>query len=257
MVIFRVVRKAGCVVAVTATALACTVGASTPGQADTPSSTTGSVSAPAVSVWGHPPTAAWQRADDLAGAHRPAVDAEAGSHATAGVTTKVVLRRFRHGRMVDKRVLEPSDFHSAARGCAAMICHFVGRAGPQAGGTARVDTVQTGQSFAGFDLWRWDVWTKWSWDHSDPYCIHVCTVHMIDKGAVGKSLDQFWDFDKVTARDDRYLTSCNAHCDYHHSVQGEFSGPNALGQTAHRFATNTLNSYNDGTYEWWLDCCSQ
>lgn len=178
------------------------------------------------------------------------------------INTKAVVRWYDvNGKVIAKRTFHPSDGKfditqvpsKRAGGCEDLICHFTGRAGPNAGGTARVDAIQTGSSTLGSKIWSWDVWSKWSWNHPTA-CIQKCTVTLIDKGTIGKG-STFWAFDRVVATDNHYLTSCNAHCGYHHSAKGQFHGANITNHDAYRRPTNTLNSYNDGTFEVWKSCC--
>jgi hypothetical protein len=112
--------------------------------------------------------------------------------------------------------------------------------------------IQKGYSTLGADLWKWDVWTYWSWNHR--YC--PCTVNEIDHGHYGRSLDQFWTFNQTVSTNVHYIDgSGGPHTAYHNGAVGEFAGPFVDGFTVYRRPHNVLNSYNDGTFEWWKDCC--
>lgn len=185
---------------------------------------------------------------------------QARAVATARVTTKAIVRWYDvQGHLIAKRTFHPSDGKfditkapSKMGGCEDPICDFSGRAGPAAGGTARVDAVQTGESTLGSRIWSWDVWTKWKW-HSTPVCIQKCTVTLLAKGTIGQG-SSTWGFDGVLGTDNHYGTACNSRCSYHHSAKAQFSGPNVIGPV-HRRPTNTLDSFNDGTFRIRKSCC--
>jgi hypothetical protein len=185
--------------------------------------------------------------------------ANPSEHALASTTIKAVVRVYdARGHLLSRRVVHPGDAQLSAtpsKDC-SLLCHANGCAAsscPDSGGHARIDVIQKGYSTLGADLWSWDVWTKWSWNHRG--C--PCTVSLIDKGHVGKALDQFWAFDGVVHRNLGYRDgSGGPHTYYHDALTGQFHGPGYLpGYTVYRRPKNVLNSYNDGTFEWWDYCC--
>jgi hypothetical protein len=185
--------------------------------------------------------------------------AHPSAHTLASTTVKAVVRVYdAGGHLVSKRIVRPGDARRRAtpsKDC-SLLCHFTGCAAsvcPDSGGHARIDVVQKGYSTLGADLWSWDVWTTWSWNHRG--C--PCTVSLIGKGHVGKALDQFWAYDGVIARNQGYRDgSGGPHTYYHDAQTGQFHGPGYLpGYTVYRRPKNVLNSYNNGTFEWWEYCC--
>jgi hypothetical protein len=179
------------------------------------------------------------------------------AHALGSTVSKIVLRVYDpRGHVVSKRVLPGGrPQQSVTPFDCSLLCHATGCAAsscPDPGGSARIDVIQKGYSTLGADLWSWDVWTKWSWNHRG--C--PCTVSVIDKGHVGRALDQHWAFDGVIHRNQGYRDgSGGPHTYYHDAVTGQFQGPSVLNGTVYRRPDNVLNSYNNGTYEWWLYCC--
>lgn len=180
-------------------------------------------------------------------------------HALAFTTVKTIVRVYdARGSLVGRRVLRPpAASRSAAtpsKDC-SLLCHFVGCAAsscPDSGGHARIDVIQKGYSTLGADLWSWDVWTTWSWNHRG--C--PCTVSLIKKGHVGKSLDSHWAYDGVVHRNQGYRDgSGGPHTYYHDAVTGQFHGPSIFNHDVYRRPDNVLNSYNNGTFEWWKYCC--
>lgn len=176
----------------------------------------------------------------------------------ASVSIKNVVRTYdAHGRLVAKRVFHRADVDVAKVARRGLVDSGTNSVGPKSQGTGRDDITYTGKGSFGETLFTFDVWVKWSWNHTS--C--PCTMNLIDKGNIPVAYDDHWSFNQIAYSENHYNAGGGGpHTSYLHLVQGEFVGSSVMrngkrANTIYRRPVISETANNDGTDDWYKVCC--
>jgi hypothetical protein len=180
-----------------------------------------------------------------AGAGRDAEDEDGGdvtsyaTFVTYDPRTKQVLSRHRYGAKTEGKPLR-----------LPQVANDNGTGGSSSGsGCGRVTVTQKRHDSLGLStVGTWQVWTDWCWDRSNQ-------VVSVNATGFDHDHDNVWSYDGVvTPKESNYydFSANDGHprSAYHFMRIGAFHGPSFYGHDVFWNPKNTLDSYYNGTWQW-------